>query len=615
MTTTSNIEKIAFAISKCPGSYALLLGSGMSRSAGIITGYEVTLDLIQKIPKDCEIKLEELEQWYRDKYENEEPLYDNVLARLSSKQIERRNILNDYFEPSETDTETGMKIPQPGHYAIADLVKSGHIKVILTTNFDRLIESAIIEKGIQPYVIHNRDSFQSCLPPVHIKNSCIICKIHGDYRDAQILNTTIELSEYIPETSHYLEKIIEDFGLVIVGWSSSYDIALSDIIINRKNGLFELYWALRDEKDPKNVESAEKLRALTVKIQDADQFFEELRDTIYAIDTAEEINRPISANVAVGRIKQYIAQGNHVKIHDFVNQELAKVHSILSSSKFEVDSNKIERGVNTDELAKSRITDINQLMKPLLGMIAAITFFDNFSSTHLIETVARKITHIRKWGQVTNDIRDLQYYPFFLLISVIGIVSFLSNRYESLSALLYRMSFTHENIRGTIVRESPLLRCNIQDVGYTYNRIIVDNYLEIENYLLNEILNQYVGSEFQLREIFLKFKYLVACVYVDTKNIDNNVFIKPQDMDNYLEDIWILINLLSPKDLFGKSNRDISLTNELYKEAYSYYNEHTAECNWPPLNAGMFLGKFERFQKSANIVHNELSPKQESKLD
>lgn len=31
-----------------PGTYALLLGSGVSRAAGIPTGWEVTLDLVRK---------------------------------------------------------------------------------------------------------------------------------------------------------------------------------------------------------------------------------------------------------------------------------------------------------------------------------------------------------------------------------------------------------------------------------------------------------------------------------------------------------------------------------------------------------------------------------------
>ena len=55
------IIKLAITMYSSPGVYALLLGSGISRDTGILTGWEVTLDLIKKIaaiekeePKDPE---------------------------------------------------------------------------------------------------------------------------------------------------------------------------------------------------------------------------------------------------------------------------------------------------------------------------------------------------------------------------------------------------------------------------------------------------------------------------------------------------------------------------------------------------------------------------------
>ena len=38
------ITKLAFTIHSSPGIYALLLGSGISRDAGIPTGWMITLD-------------------------------------------------------------------------------------------------------------------------------------------------------------------------------------------------------------------------------------------------------------------------------------------------------------------------------------------------------------------------------------------------------------------------------------------------------------------------------------------------------------------------------------------------------------------------------------------
>ncbi|HZX14078.1 MAG TPA: hypothetical protein VFF49_06730 [Thermodesulfobacteriota bacterium] len=52
------IISLAFSIHSKKGIYALLLGSGASRAAGIPTGWEIVLDLIRKfartINENCE---------------------------------------------------------------------------------------------------------------------------------------------------------------------------------------------------------------------------------------------------------------------------------------------------------------------------------------------------------------------------------------------------------------------------------------------------------------------------------------------------------------------------------------------------------------------------------
>ena len=44
-----NLIKIAFSIHSNPGIYALLLGSGVSKGAGIPTGWEIVVDLIEEV--------------------------------------------------------------------------------------------------------------------------------------------------------------------------------------------------------------------------------------------------------------------------------------------------------------------------------------------------------------------------------------------------------------------------------------------------------------------------------------------------------------------------------------------------------------------------------------
>src|SRR6185437_1498468 len=134
---------LAFAMHNGKGVYAVLLGSGVSRSAGIPTGWEVVLDLIRQV---AQLAGEESEPdpaaWFELKY-GEPPGYSKLLDMLCKTPAERQQVLKGYFEPSEDERERGLKMPTAAHKAIADLVASGHIRVIITTNFDNLMEGAL----------------------------------------------------------------------------------------------------------------------------------------------------------------------------------------------------------------------------------------------------------------------------------------------------------------------------------------------------------------------------------------------------------------------------------------------------------------------------------------
>ena len=121
------------------GVYALLVGSGVSRSSGILTGWEILLDLIHKLrilSKDSS-QLDDI-TWYK-KHFNNDPDYSDLLSKVAKTSEDRRNLLDSYFEPTENDREDGLKVPGKAHKAIADLVALGFIRVIITTNFDQLL--------------------------------------------------------------------------------------------------------------------------------------------------------------------------------------------------------------------------------------------------------------------------------------------------------------------------------------------------------------------------------------------------------------------------------------------------------------------------------------------
>lgn len=106
------------------------------------------------------------DNWYRQTF-NKIPKYDELMDNIAATQSERRNILRPYFEPTEDDLEQGRKAPTLAHRTIAALVKMGYIRMILTTNFDKLTEIALNDEGVFPDIVSSVDQLNGSIPYVH----------------------------------------------------------------------------------------------------------------------------------------------------------------------------------------------------------------------------------------------------------------------------------------------------------------------------------------------------------------------------------------------------------------------------------------------------------------
>ena len=277
------VDSLVISIQNNPGVYALLLGSGVSRAAGIPTGWEITLDLISKLGRISGQSVEpDPESWFREKY-RAYPEYSRLLNELVSTPTERQQLLLPYFEPSSQERENGTKQPTAAHRAIAKLVSQGFIRVIITTNFDRLIEKALEDVGVTPTILSSREQVQSMIPLIHIE--CCLFKIHGDYLDTRLLNTPNELKEYPVEYNVFLDQIFRDFGLIVCGWSAAWDAALREAMFRASSHRFTTYWTVMEGEFPSD--EAQKLiahrDAKQVEIKGADSFFSKVQNGIKAL--------------------------------------------------------------------------------------------------------------------------------------------------------------------------------------------------------------------------------------------------------------------------------------------------------------------------------------------
>ena len=414
-----DIEPIhALALSmQVPKLYALLLGSGVSRAANIPTGWEVVLDLVRKLAVlDGGEEPPDPYQWYCDNY-GSEPNYSELLQRLAPTPAGRQQLQRQYWETGAEPTEA--------HRAIAGLVRRGHVKVIVTTNFDRLIENALREAGVEPTVLSSPDDVAGMTPLDHI-DYCVL-KLHGDYADERIRNTTDELADYPDAVNKLLDRIVDEYGLLVCGWSGDWDVALSNAIRRAPSRRYTTYWAACGGLGDKAKRIVEARDARVIKVQSADQFFRDLSNAVYAL--AEHAQpHPLSVQAAVAECKRLLASDQHrIELADLIDSlgrevvdELAELPELESFD---------------GPALTARMRHYDETCTKLLAVAFVAAYWSDETQLEVWRnTVERLFGHAKRTGRGPDIVGSS--YPAVLLVYALGLGATARGRLDSLGRVL-----------------------------------------------------------------------------------------------------------------------------------------------------------------------------------
>ncbi len=560
------LTAVAFAIHSNKGVYALLLGSGLSRSAGIPTGWEVVLDLIRKLARaQGEDPEPDPVAWYRQK-SGGNPEYGVLLDQVARSPAERSALLRVYFEPTDEEREQGRKVPTAAHRAVADLVARGYIRLIVTTNFDRLLERAIETAGVVPTVISTPDAAKGAVPVVH--NRCTVLKVHGDYLDTRIKNTPRELAKYDRRTDRFLDRVLDEFGLIVAGWSAEWDTALKAAIERCTSHRFSTFWTVRGEPS----ETAQRLigvrRAVVVSITDADSFFQSLAEKVTAL---EEYGKPhpLSAKLAVATVKSYLVDDrHHIRLHDLVAEEIERAYTAMSEEHFPVQT----VTPTVDELIR-RVNQYEAHVEILQAMLATGCYWGGEGHAYLWVRSLERIANPKRSGGGLPFWIDLRQYPTLLLLYTAGTASVAASRYGILKDLLFAPRVRNQEDEPLAVAVYPMKV--LEDKAAWLLPGLDKHYTPVSDHLyarLREPLREYLPDETRYEKSFDRFEYLFALAHADA-------------CEKTTQEYW------GPIGRFGwKSRRSFGRT--IVDEVQQEIDEQGDR--WPPLRAGLFDGSIER---------------------
>lgn len=495
---------MALVLQENPTAYALLLGAGVSYPAGIPNGWQVVLRLIARVAGlEGADAAEHLEAWWRSRY-GEEPTYSKVLEAVAPGSGDRQKLLESFFEPTSAEIEEGKKLPTVAHKAIADLAARGYIQLVLTTNFDRLMERAFEAAGVNPVVVSTPSAVRG-MPPLHLGKPTIV-KLNGDYLDLRTKNTTEELNRYHRDVAALLRRVLDDYGLIISGWSADWDEALRKALVARRGGHFGVFWHKVGEFTENARQTAESLRARVIEVPGADQLFTSLRDHVVALEAGIE-GEPVTPQLAAAEVKNHLApQPNLIKLSDQIRDLTSQLLKAASGDDFDARA----REDQEPERIVARLHRYEVLTWPLLHAAIVGAHWSPQEAVPIWRSCLDRLANPPGKEAGVEPLLSLRRYPATLLFYGIGIAAMAGERWAVLRAIFREVV----NQRDKTQNAPEFLSCAavLSDAAAKLPGK-GQRYLPGSDYayeVLREPLRSVVPADHDYEDLFDRLEYLVA---------------------------------------------------------------------------------------------------------
>ena len=148
---------------------------------------------------------------------------------------------------------------------------------------------------------------------------------------------------------------------MVCGWSGDWDPALRAALERASSRRYTTYWTTRRRPSAVAQRLIAHRKAEVIQIEDADTFFEKLKEDVTAI---EEFSKPhpLSVDVAVTKLKRYMPEPRYrIQLSDLIEETVQEVvektsHGGFSPTDPNVDPDAIAKRMQAYEAACAKLT-------------------------------------------------------------------------------------------------------------------------------------------------------------------------------------------------------------------------------------------------------------------
>ncbi|MCL5037886.1 MAG: SIR2 family protein [Chloroflexi bacterium] len=428
---------VKLVASALPGEkkYVLFAGAGVSKDAGIPTAWDLmmkTASLLYVADNDAVDPSINLEDWFI-KSDYSQMQYSELVEKIYPKYPDQQDFLKKYID--------NYKLGQ-AHKGIAELVRRGIIRSIITTNFDHYIEKALEEIGLEPQVISTDEDLKNSVPLIHCK-SARIYKPHGNLGHGALRNTPKDLENLSPLMEEELIKVLSDHGVIVLGYSGR-DVGIQKLFENRSYNYYPLFW-VNPSPPEGDIEELLKAKDYTyIPCTGASQF---INDYLQLLERLKSLAPPTGSGPAVPELKYALSSSRepvaqlYSQYLDNINVELEQIRPDFS--KYDERDDSIVEQINRGITISCRFIEAALLASEYGNLEAIVPIYEFFGKAYKLYSLPDGFSG--KYQTI-----DFDGYKFLVYEMFVSFIASLikNNRWDIIGELLNEDLFV-ERERGS----------------------------------------------------------------------------------------------------------------------------------------------------------------------
>jgi len=250
--------------------YAVLLGSGMSRAAGVPLGEEMALAMIAhhckenslEAPEDVRARREwvmqqkfyerERKEWQHS--EAEWPVDDDYVFYSACMSMPSDATRREYLQGCSDDARP-LTTP---YICLAQLMAHDYLRWVFTTNFDDLAAREIRRLHIR---FDRADRTQNLPQGMASQEQAWVVHLHGIASSYSTCHLADEVAALPQELTAALRDILAHTGLIVIGYRGGDPDVMSALraYLNERNPNFPVYWVAHESREDQLSAGARRL--------------------------------------------------------------------------------------------------------------------------------------------------------------------------------------------------------------------------------------------------------------------------------------------------------------------------------------------------------------------